>query len=180
MNRVRGILFMAGGLAIGLLIGGIVLFSIPQVSSAARRPNPPSTGVKLEDFTLEGLNRKQTSLSDLKGKPVVVNFWATWCPPCREEMPLLEKYSKSLDGKVTFIGVNYDEDAVTVQNFVSANKISFPIWLDLGGAVSDLLYIDSYPHTFFIDENGILRAQHIGQLNEDLLVRYLSTIGITP
>lgn len=56
MNRVRGILFMAGGLAIGLLIGGIVLFSIPQVSSAARRPNPPSTGVKLEDFTLEGLN----------------------------------------------------------------------------------------------------------------------------
>jgi thiol-disulfide isomerase/thioredoxin len=136
--------------------------------------------VKLADFSLEGLNRQKISLSDLQGKPVVLNFWATWCPPCREEMPLLASYSKLLEGKVNFIGVNYDEDAVTVQNFVTANKISFPIWLDLGGSVSDLYYVDSYPYTFFVDETGILRSQHIGQLNEDLLRKYLLTLGVEP
>ena len=180
MNRLRGILFLAGGLALGLIIGGVVLFTLPRGAGASKRPDPPTTGVQLANFTLEGLNRKQVSLNDMQGKPLVLNFWATWCPPCRQEMPLFEKYSRLLDGKVTFIGVNYDEDAVTVQDFVSANRISFPIWLDLGGKVSDLYYIDTYPNTYFVDEKGVLRAQHIGQLSEDLLLRYLTTLGVTP
>ena len=179
MNRLRGVLFLAGGLAIGLLIGGIVLFSLPGGAANARRAAPPSTGVALADFQLVGLNRKQVSLSSLKGKPVVLNFWATWCPPCREEMPLLDRYAKELSGEVVFVGVNYDEDAVTVQDYITAEKITFPIWLDRGGKVSDLYYIDSYPNTFFIDAEGVLRAQHIGQLNEDLLVKYLATLGVT-
>ncbi len=180
MSRLRGVLFLAGGLLIGLVAGGILLFGLPGRTAASRRPPPPSTGMAVADFELEGLNRKMNSLSDLRGKPVVLNFWATWCPPCREEMPLLERYAQVLKDEVQFIGVNYAEDAVTVQNYITANRISFPIWLDERGSVADLYYIDSYPNTFFIDAEGVLKAQHIGQLSEDLLLKYLAAIGVKP
>ena len=179
MDRLRGVLFLGGGLVIGLLIGAVVLFSLPGGGAKARRPAPPATGVALADFQVEGLNRKPISLSSMKGKPVVLNFWATWCPPCREEMPLFERFSKELADQVVFVGINYDEDPVTVQNYILETKITFPIWLDSGGLVSDLYYIQSYPNTLFVDADGILRAQHIGQLNEDLLVKYLATLGVT-
>jgi cytochrome c biogenesis protein CcmG/thiol:disulfide interchange protein DsbE len=180
MNRLRGILFLAGGLLIGLAIGGVILFSGLRASSGARRVDPPATGAVMADFELEGLNRKKTRLSDLRGKPVVLNFWATWCPPCREEMPVLDRAARELKGKVTFVGVNYAEDVVTVQNYITDQKIDFPIWLDPNGAVSDLLYIDSYPNTFFIDQDGVLRAQHIGQLTEETLNKYLVALGVNP
>jgi cytochrome c biogenesis protein CcmG/thiol:disulfide interchange protein DsbE len=179
MDRLRGILFLAGGLVIGLIIGAVVLLSLPGGSARTRRTAPPSTGVALADFQLEGLNRKQVSLSSLRGKPVVLNFWATWCPPCREEMPLFERFSKELGDQVVFVGVNYAEDPVTVQNYILESKITFPIWLDIGGTVSELYYVQSYPNTFFVDEDGILRAQHIGQLNGELLIKYLATLGVT-
>ena len=179
MDRLRGVLFLAGGLVIGLIIGAVVLLTLPGNGASARRPAPPSTGVALADFQVEGLNRKQVRLSSLRGKPVVLNFWATWCPPCREEMPLFDRFSKELGDQVVFVGINYDEDPVTVQDFVLDSKITFPIWLDAGGTVSELYYVQSYPNTFFIDAEGILRAQHIGQLNDELLVKYLATLGVT-
>jgi thiol-disulfide isomerase/thioredoxin len=179
MDRLRGVLFLAGGLVIGLIIGAVVLLTLPGGGAKAQRAAPPSTGVAVADFQIEGLNRKQVNLSSLKGKPIVLNFWATWCPPCREEMPLFERFSEDLGDDVVFVGINYAEDPVTVQNFVLETKITFPIWLDSNGAVSDLYYVQSYPNTFFIDAEGILRAQHIGQLNEELLLKYLATLGVT-
>ncbi|GAP06659.1 peroxiredoxin [Anaerolinea thermolimosa] len=178
--RLRSVFILAGGLFLGLILGGFLLFLSLHRDPGNKRPLPPTTGEPMADFSLTGLDRRTVRLSDLKGKPVVLNFWATWCPPCREEMPLFEKYSREYRDQVTVVGVNYGEDAVTVQNFVAENKITFPIWLDPKGEISDLYYIDSYPSTFFIDGQGILRARHIGQLDEDLLKKYLAILKVTP
>lgn len=180
MERYKVPLFLTAGLIMGLLFGGIVYIALPGGAAASRRPDPPTTGAEMADFTVEGLNRADVSLSDLRGKPVILNFWASWCPPCREEMPLLKRLSSEYGGQVYIIGLNYAEDAVTVQDFVTENRITFPVWLDPQGKISDLYYVHSYPTTFFIDAEGILRAQHIGQLLEDDLSKYLSAIGVTP
>lgn len=179
MNRLKGILLLCGGLLLGLVIGGFFLFSNPHKTGGQRRPDPPSTGVALADFEASTLSGTQVKLSSMRGGPVVLNFWATWCPPCRQEMPMFQEFSNRYKGKVTFIGVNYAENMVTVQKFVTSLKITFPIWLDKDGAISDLYYIQDYPYTFFIDSDGVLRSIHIGQLTEDLLVKYLGTVGVT-
>jgi cytochrome c biogenesis protein CcmG/thiol:disulfide interchange protein DsbE len=173
-------LFLIGGLLLGIGFGWIVLKSTSQSTVDQPRADPPSTGAKLADFEVETLSGSKIKLSDLRGKPVVLNFWATWCPPCREEMPMLQNYSKKLDGKVAFVGLNYGEDPVTVQKFITPLKINFPIWLDPNGKISNLYYVADYPNTFFIDSEGVLRAQHIGQLSEDLMVKYLGTLGVNP
>ena len=180
MSRNKGILFLVGGLLLGIGLGWIVLKSASQSTAALPRVDPPSTGAKLADFEVETLSGTKIKLSDLKGKPVVLNFWASWCPPCREEMPLMQSYAKKLDGQVAFVGLNYGEDPVTVQKFVTDLKITFPVWLDQNGKISNLYYVADYPNTFFIDSEGVLRAQHIGQLSENLLVIYLGTLGVNP
>jgi cytochrome c biogenesis protein CcmG, thiol:disulfide interchange protein DsbE len=180
MGRNKALLFLVGGLLVGLGLGFIVLKAATQSPTEQPRPDPPSTGARMTDFEVEGLSGTKIKLSSFQGKPVVLNFWATWCPPCREEMPLIQSYSKRFDGKVVFIGLNYGEDVVTVQKYVTALKITFPIWLDPNGKVSNLYYVEDYPNTFFIDSQGVLRAQHIGQLSESLLVKYLGTLGVNP
>ncbi|MBI4926182.1 MAG: TlpA family protein disulfide reductase [Anaerolineae bacterium] len=178
MERFRGLFLLAGGLCVGLIIGGIVLFSFPNSQSPTRN-TPPTTGSPAANFQLEDLQQNKVSLEDFKGQPVVLNFWATWCPPCREEMPLLQATSQRLSGEAHFIGVDYYEDRATVAEFVAQNGITFPILLDFNGKVSDLYYVQSYPMTFFIDSEGVLRAMHIGQLDESLMTKYLKTVGLT-
>lgn len=180
MERYKVPLFLIAGLLIGVLLGGIVYTVMPGNAGAIRRPSPPTTGSEMADFSVEALNQQSVSLTELRGKPVILNFWASWCPPCIVEMPLLTKLWRDYGEHVNIVGLNYGEDAVTVQNFVTTHQITFPIWMDPQGKISDLYYVYSYPTTFFIDAEGVLRAQHIGQLLEEDIGKYLSAIGVTP
>ncbi|BAJ63874.1 TlpA family protein disulfide reductase [Anaerolinea thermophila] len=175
----KNFLFLAAGLAIGLILGMAVFISTPSKSSA-EKISPPATGKPMADFELVDLNGKVHRLSDFRGKPVVLNFWATWCPPCNEEMPVFEAYHKQLGDEVVFIGINYMEDVATVQNFVEANQITFQVLLDPAGKASDKYYVQAYPTTFFIDKDGVLRAQRIGVLTPRMLENYLRAVEITP
>lgn len=139
---------------------------------------PPTVGSAVKDFVLDDLSGNEVKISRLKGKPLVLNFWATWCPPCKEEMPLLEHYSKLYANEITIIGVDYAEDQQTVQQFVEEQTITFPVLLDQAGIVSEMYFVRNYPMTFFIDADGILRAQHLGQLTDEVMKRYLDLIGI--
>ena len=179
MRRVKGILILGAGMLAGILLGYIVLVSVPNVTNSQRNV-PPATGKPVPVFTLNQLTGSQVSLSELKGKPVVINFWATWCPPCREEMPLLNQNATRLQGKVVFIAINDDEDASVVGQYVRQVGLNFPILLDPGGKINGLYFVQSYPNTFFIDSEGILRAEHIGQMDEPTLVRGLEAIDIKP
>jgi cytochrome c biogenesis protein CcmG, thiol:disulfide interchange protein DsbE len=177
-GRFKGLLFLGAGLMVGVLLAAVVLFAAAP-GEAINAP-PPATGKPVPEFSLNSLQGAAVKLADFKGQPVVINFWATWCAPCQAEMPLFERMSRALQGKVIFLAVNDDEAGPLVSSFVQTNGLSFPILLDPGGTITNRFYVQSYPTTFFMDVKGILRAQHIGQLDENLMVRYLEAAGYTP
>lgn len=109
-------------------------------------------------FTLQTLDGKTASLSDYKGKVVLVNFWASWCQPCREEMPAIEQaYETYKDQGLVVLGVNLKEKTVPVQGFVDNYKLTFPILMDTDNAVAiDLYKVKPIPTSFFIDREGNL------------------------
>lgn len=130
------------------------------------------------DFKLEDLSGRVVSVSDHRDKGVMVNFWATWCPPCRDEMPLIQKYADRFSDDLVVLAVNLGEDEETVRNFIEEFQLDLIVLLDPTKVVASLYRIHAYPTTMFIDQEGVIRATHIGELNELLLTRYLAEIGI--
>jgi peroxiredoxin len=127
-------------------------------------------------FTLPDLNGDQISLSDFSGRPVVVNFWATWCPPCRSEVPhLIEAYERD-GGEVVFLAISVDEPASTVRRFARENDMPFIILLDDGGKVASDYRINSIPVTFFISRDGEIVARYVGQMPPHRIEEGLSRI----
>ena len=179
MNRANGFLILAAGLLIGAGIGIIVLFWGPR-GSGKEAQIPPAVGLGAADFSISTLTGEMVKMDSLRGQPVVLNFWATWCPPCKEEMPLLDAYAKDLAGEAFFLAIDAEEDDAVVQNYIDQSGVELAIGMDRDGGVADQYFVHSFPVTFFIDRDGIIRAQHIGQLNEKLLVKYLAEIGIEP
>lgn len=122
------------------------------------------TGFLAPDFTLTTLGGSTVQLSALRGKPVIVNFWATWCPPCRAEMPELEEVWQKYDrGNLMLLGVNQGEDAGAVNRFKQQIvDFSFPILLDTRQAVGSLYGVRAMPTTFFIDAAGRIQDIKVG------------------
>ena len=172
--------FLLGGLILGALVGMLILRQDPGESASKDRLLPPTVGTEVPDFELSTLGGSSLALNSIRGKPLVINFWTTWCGPCKEEMPLLEAYAQKYTGKLVVMGINSAENEETVQPYIDDMEISFPILLDKAGIVSDRYFVKNFPYTFFVDENGILRGQHIGLLSEERLMMYLKTIGIEP
>ncbi|HSE89275.1 MAG TPA: TlpA disulfide reductase family protein [Candidatus Binatia bacterium] len=104
-----------------------------------------------------GPNANRVALRDYRGKLVLVNFWATWCPPCRQEMPSMQVLNKKLANEgLTILGVNLREKPKEVETFSREHQLSFPMLLDEDGQVYDLYKVWSLPTTFIVDENGRL------------------------
>ena len=115
------------------------------------------------DFSLENLEGSKVNLKDFRGKVVMLNFWATWCPPCRREMPSMEKlYSRIDRNKIDIAAVNIQEKKETVSDFVSQNNYTFPVLIDEEGKAASIYQIRSIPTTFIVDKAGYIRAQFIG------------------
>jgi peroxiredoxin len=136
-----------------------LLFSLPVIADPAG-PAPP--------FTLAAKGGSNVSLSQYKGQVVMINFWASWCGPCREEMPLLEtiykKYSKL---GFTMIGVNVEPDSKAADEWLKATPVSFPILYDTDSKVSKLYAVAGMPSTVIIDRSGNLRKLHRGYVPGD-------------
>jgi cytochrome c biogenesis protein CcmG, thiol:disulfide interchange protein DsbE len=179
-GKLKGVAFLLIGLLIGGILGALVLLGGPAGNASNSRRLPPTVGSPVKDFQLEALDGSAVRLSEMQGKPVVINFWATWCAPCEEEIPLLNQYAEKYDEQMTVLGVNYGETKQQIESFLVETPVTFPILLDTTNAVTDDYYVRSFPMTFFIDAEGVLRAQHLGMLSETLLARYLKTIGIEP
>lgn len=133
------------------------------------------------DFTLNQLNGTPLALSAFKGKPVLINFWATWCPPCRSELPALETAFQKYQDKVTFIAVDVKEDPTTVAAMVQELGLNFPIVLDTDGQIGNGLYeVRGIPTSIFVDANGIVSARHVGPLDETTIANYLAPLLSAP
>lgn len=135
------------------------------------------TKTKSMNFKLKDLNGKEVSLSDYKGKKVFLNFWATWCHPCKAEMPEMEKlYQETKDSDLVILAVNLDEEKNTVQKFINSNKYNFPVLLDTGNIVADKYEIISIPTSFFIDKEGNIDYKHIGTMSIKDMKNYINNI----
>lgn len=125
------------------------------------------------DFTVYDKNGKPVRLSDMKGTPVILNFWASWCPPCKAEMPDFDEISKKYEGKVAFMMVNLTgvggETQSSAQAFIDSMGYSFPVYFDHTGEAVYNYGIESIPTTFFIDSHGCLVAYGQGALSGDIL-----------
>ncbi|HEY65307.1 MAG TPA: TlpA family protein disulfide reductase [Caldilineae bacterium] len=124
------------------------------------------------DFTLNNLDGDPVSLSDYQGQVVILNFWATWCPPCREEMPTLEEvYRDRVRDGLVVLGVNQMEPADRVREFLESLNLTFPVVLDTRGEVARLYRVRAYPTTYFIDRGGVIRDMVIGGPMSEALLR---------
>lgn len=140
----------------------------------------PKRGAVAPEFTLKDLTGRDVTISSLKGKPLLINFWSINCPPCREEMPLLEEASITKSSDVIVIGVNLGDSQGDIESFVKTNKITFMVLQDSDGKVAELYNVIAFPVSYFVDENGILQGFHTGQLSESTLKENLKKIGIDP
>ena len=131
------------------------------------------------DFTLTDLEGNSVSLSDYAGTPVLVNFWATWCPPCRAELPLIQDYQDKYLDEFVVLAVDGGETAEDVQSIVDAQGYTMKFLLDTDFAVAELFQIRGYPTSLFIDAEGVIQKVHIGELTEPMIIAYLDLIGIS-
>ena len=178
-----GWLTFAGSALLGLVIG-LLIFRGPSPAAGAS-PDAGAWGTVAlvdalaPDFELESVDGELIRLSDLRGKIVALNFWATWCGPCRIEMPDLQERADRFAGRLEVLGVNFDETPAEVSAFRDELGLDFPLLLDPGAKVQGLYRVLGYPTTFFVDAEGMIRFQHIGLMSEGQLDEYLERLGLT-
>ena len=130
------------------------------------------------NFTLKSLDGKTWTLRQLSGKVVLVNFWATWCPPCRKEMPDLDSLYKEFGDKGLVILAISDEERGVVERFLAEHNVSYPILLDRGRKVSDAFMVHGIPKTFVYDRSGHLAAQSIDMRTRRQFLEMLGRAGM--
>jgi peroxiredoxin len=120
-------------------------------------------GQPAPDFILENLEGQSITLSEFRGTPVLLNFWASWCGPCRSEMSFLQEiYTERSELQVTLLLVNIGESQAKVKDFMTALNLTMPVLLDSETTISTMYGISAIPTTYFIDEAGILQSRVIG------------------
>lgn len=150
----------------------------PQFAEAMARLEGDDAKRQNADFTLSDLQGKTWHLRDLHGKVVLVNFWATWCPPCRKEMPDLEAlYEKFKDQGFVVLSIS-DEESAKVAPFIAERKISYPVLLDPGRKVNDAFIVEGIPKSFVYDRNGKMVAQSIDMRTRSQFAQMLAQAGL--
>jgi len=130
-------------------------------------------------LVLPGLGGETVALADFDGQPLLINFWATWCPPCVNEMPLLQQYAERYQDDLVVLAINAGEDPTQVRDFISQHQLDLTILLDTDGEAINHFRVYGFPTTLFFDADGEMRSTHIGELDEHLIDKYLLTIGIS-
>ena len=156
----------------------------------AMRPAPPADPVAsppeisaaaLSTASFEGIDGRRHAIGELQGKVVVLNFWATWCGPCREEMPTFQRLQREWEGRVQFVGIS-DEDAAKVSQFAKANGITYALWIG-GSEVDELSHrlgnsAHVLPFSVVLDRTGSLIDAKVGTYPEDALRQTMRRNGI--
>jgi peroxiredoxin len=163
----------------------LLMLTILMAGGGCSREDEPSRGMKAEkkalpsaersrtpvaqrgkaapDFELQDLDGNIRKLSDLKGQVVFVNFWATWCPPCREEMPSMQDLYETMPGdRFKMLTILSNDNPALAATFAEKNGFSFPILVDPGSEVANAYGLTGVPETYIVDKQGILRQQYLG------------------
>jgi len=153
-------------LTLGLLVTGCAAPSVARVGEPA------------PDFQLENLDGQSISLSDFRGKPVLINFWAVRCPACRAQMPYLQQVYEEWSGKgLVLLTINNGESLSKIEEFMQSQAFSLPVLLDTRGSIAQKYNITGIPTTFFIDKDGIIQEKIIGAFpSKGAIEKYLNSI----
>ncbi len=161
------------GLIVLTLLLGIVWTLNSRVQDGTKptaSPPAPRTGFPAPDFTLATVDGQTVTLSELRGRPILINFWATWCPPCRAELPAIQAtYERYADRGLVVLAVDMAEPPATVAAFAQELGLSFLIPLDQDGSVAEQYRVRAIPTSFFVDREGIVRSIFIGPMNEPII-----------
>ncbi len=136
----------------------------------------PYLGFRAPDFELADLNGKSVRLGDLRGRPILLNFWATWCPPCRKEKPELQAFAQEHGDKISVVGVNWNNTRDEAERFLSEYGVSYLNLLDTDGKIFVRYGLTGLPTSFFIDEEGIIRGKWLGSMTKaDMVAAFQKT-----
>ena len=191
VSTPKSLLVLIGGLVAGVGLGLILVLVcgvggyVVGLRASAQDADPPANpstvlaiGSPVPEFALVALNGQQVKINELRGYPIMINFWASWCGPCVAEMPLIQDRYDQYGSRLVILAINADEPRSDVLDFVNDNGLTFSILLDPNGSVQSLYHIRAYPTSFFVDAEGILQAEHIGTLSATQIDQYLGMIGV--
>ena len=168
-------LIVAGWLVAG--VAALVAFLTVSVGRPAGPVDTPIVGRSAPAFDLEALDGGRLSLADLRGSAVVLNFWASWCIPCREEAPLLTAAAATYGPRgIRVLGVVYQDSADNARDFMRRYGQTYPGLLDPSGRTAIDYGVFGIPETFFIDASGVVRSRQVGALTADELRRKIEAI----
>ncbi|MFA6809405.1 MAG: TlpA disulfide reductase family protein [Eubacteriales bacterium] len=129
-----------------------------------------------ENFTLTDSNGNQVSLTDFRGKNVYINFWASWCGPCKSEMPDIQKISQEYKDDLIVLAVNVGDSQNTVQDFITQNNYDFTVLLDTNMDVARQYQITTIPVSIFINKDGVIISKRIGAISESQMKSYIEKL----
>ena len=129
-------------------------------------------------FSLPDISGITVRLDEYLGKVVVLNYWATWCAPCKEEMPILDQYGLEHPDSVVILGIAVGDSEESVRSYIDEMNISYPILIDKTGVVGSVYHVVGYPTTYFVDAKGIIRGKYIGLMTPRILQQNLIPLGI--
>ena len=155
---------------------GFGVLALPAARNTTSRPAAPTVGRAAPDFRLATLDGSAVRLSDLQGKLVLINFWASWCGPCRQEMPgIVQAYNQNKDRGFVVLSVDEQEDPGTVRQFVDQFSMDFPIALDVTGQVGQAFRAGTqFPTSVWVDQRGLVQEVKYGPMDAAFLAQKLS------
>ncbi len=177
-NKSAFMLVIGGGL---ILIALAALLAFPSAQNFVQTEEtsamPVSVNFPAPEVQLTNLDGQSVALSDYKGKVILYNAWATWCPPCQQEMPTLESYYQShiADGLVV-VAIEDGEPEQDVRTFVQQHNLSFPVWPDVKYVATTAFRIENLPTSFVIDRKGTVRLTWTGAISKTMLERYVTPL----
>jgi len=168
-------LILVGIAAILLLSGNQGTATVPQADNLSTIP--AAVNYPAPDLSLQNVNGKTESLVDYRDKVVLVNNWATWCPPCKAEIPTLEAYYKAHAANgFMVIGIEAGEPQADVAKFVQEHEMTYPVWFDLRGAAMNAFKNENLPSSYVMDRKGVIRLAWVGEISQAMLEKYVTPL----
>ena len=164
------------GWGVGAVLAAVLLAALGWgLAHPAERAPASVVGRPAPDLTIRAMDGSSVRLADLRGRPVVLNFWASWCPPCREEDPTLKAAATAKGSRVRFLGANIQDTDAAARSYVAEQQQPYPVGPLISGRFQDY-GVTVPPETFFIDSAGKVTARFVGPLDPATLDVYLSAL----
>jgi cytochrome c biogenesis protein CcmG/thiol:disulfide interchange protein DsbE len=162
------------------ILGVSLIIFIYMAVTLGKNSTAAVVGDPAPEFTLEDMEGNMVSLSDYRGQFVIVNFFASWCPPCRQEAPEIQAFEEQYGDQVKLLIIDRAEPKVKVQEFIEEFQSTSTYLLDYNDSMAKPYGIVGQPETFFIDEKGIIRYHHIGPMTKDFIVKMVKQFKEVP